>query len=162
MDYLHKASRVLVNRYAGFAVETLRLRGLMRTRLAKSFADAGLAKFLRVLRYKAEWAGREWRTLEAFTRSTGVCPDCGLTGERLPLAVREWRCTGCGAVHDRDVAAARVVLIRAVRRGTPELAGTVQRKRGIAARGGAGARASASHGGSPSNTAEAQRFVGKQ
>jgi transposase len=35
-DYLHKASRRLVNHYAGFAVETLHLRGL-RTRLAKSF-----------------------------------------------------------------------------------------------------------------------------
>jgi transposase len=48
----------------------------MRTRFAKSFADAGLAAFLRVLRYKAEWPGREWRMVETFTRSTSVCPDC--------------------------------------------------------------------------------------
>jgi hypothetical protein len=95
----------------------VRIEGTIRgrARLAKSFADAGLADFLRMLRYKPEWAGREWRTVAAFTRSTGVCRDCDLTGERLPPAAREWRCTGCGAVHDRDVAAARTVLIRAER-----------------------------------------------
>jgi putative transposase len=104
-----------------------------------------------MLRYKAEWAGREWRTVETFTHSTGVCPDCGLTGERQPLAVREWRCTGCGAVHDRDVAAARVVLLRAVRRGATEPAPAVGRKRASAVRGGIGAQASVSHRGSASN-----------
>lgn len=161
-DYLHKASRRLVNRYAGFAVETLRFRSLMRTRLAKSFADAGLADFLRMLRYKAEWAGREWRTVEMFTRSTGVCPECGTTGERLLLAIREWRCTGCDTIHDRDVAAARVILIRAVGRGTPEPAPAVGRKRGFAVRGGVGARASASHDRPPSNVAETHELVAKQ
>jgi hypothetical protein len=44
--------------------------------LAKSIADAGLAAFLRVLRYKTEWSAREWRVVETFTRSAGVGPDC--------------------------------------------------------------------------------------
>lgn len=64
-DFQHKSSRALANKYAGFAVETLRFRGLMRTRMAKSFADAGLADFVRMLRYKALWAGREWRQVPA-------------------------------------------------------------------------------------------------
>jgi putative transposase len=100
-DYRHKASRRLVNDYAGFAMETLRVAGLMPTRFAQSFADVAPAGSDRVLRYKAEWAGRERCTVETFTRSSGVCRGCGLTGERLPLAVREWRCTGCGAVCGR-------------------------------------------------------------
>ena len=45
-----------------------------------------------------------------YQRSTGVCPDCGLVGERLPLHIREWTCSGCATVHDRDIAAARVLL----------------------------------------------------
>jgi len=60
---MHKATRALVDRYEGFAVETLNINGLMKTRMGKSFADAGLGKFLRVLRYKSEWAGRQWLTL---------------------------------------------------------------------------------------------------
>ncbi len=97
-DYLHKRTRELVGTYAGFAVETLSLKGLARTRLAKSFADAALGEMLRQLAYKSRWAGREWRELPRFQRSTGVCPCCGHAGPKLPLSVREWRCKTCGAV----------------------------------------------------------------
>lgn len=49
-----------------------------------------------------------------WTRTTGVCPDCGhVLGERLDTSVREWDCPDCGAHHDRDQAAARVVLLLA-------------------------------------------------
>lgn len=154
-DVMHKATRILVDTYAGFAVEDLSLRGLMRTRMASSFADAGLGVFLRTLRYKAEWAGRSWHVHGRFVRSTGVCPDCNHVGEKLALSVRSWACDCCGAMHDRDVAAAQVILSSAVGRVTPEPAGECRRKRGAAVRGGAGAQALASCGGSPSNVAEA-------
>ncbi|GAA4322795.1 hypothetical protein GCM10023178_34920 [Actinomadura luteofluorescens] len=41
--------------------------------------------------------------------STKLCGTCGTVREGLPLDVREWTC-GCGAVHDRDVNAARNIL----------------------------------------------------
>nr|WP_308301620.1 zinc ribbon domain-containing protein [Frankia umida] len=37
------------------------------------------------------------------------CSSCGTLVEKLPLNIREWACA-CGAVHDRDVNAARNVL----------------------------------------------------
>jgi IS605 OrfB family transposase len=58
-DFLHKLTRRMVDIHEGFAVEDLNLKGLMKTRLAKSFADASLGELLRMLRYKAEWACRE-------------------------------------------------------------------------------------------------------
>lgn len=154
-DAMHKATRRLVDTYAGFAVEDLSLRGLMRTRMAGSFADAGLGEFLRTLRYKAEWAGRSWAVHDRFARSTGVCPDCSHIGKRLSLSVREWVCENCGAIHDRDVAAARVILSSAVPPVRREPVGTVRRKRGAAVRGGVGSQAPTSYGGPPSNVAEA-------
>jgi putative transposase len=138
IDHMHKITRELVDTYQGFAVETLSLRGLARTRMAKSFADAGLGEALRALRYKALWAGREWREMPRFQRSTGVCPPCGTMGPKLSLSVRIWACKTCGAVHDRDVAAARIILDRAVGQALPEPAGAVRRKRGAV--GSAGAR----------------------
>ncbi len=155
-DAMHKATRSLVDAYAGFAVEDLSLRGLMRTRMAGSLADAGLGGFLRTLRYKAEWAGREWRVHARFERSTGVCPVSGAVGPKLPLSIRSWACDSCGAVHDRDVAAAQVILCGAVGQVMPEPAAEMPRKRGAAVRGGGRASAQPSHGGPPSNIAKAR------
>ena len=152
-DAMHKATRKLVDSYSGFAVEDLSLRGLMRTRMAGSLADAGLGTFLRVLRYKAEWAGRAWAIHGRFARSTGVCPDCDHVGGKLALSVRTWVCDGCGAEHDRDVAAARVILSGAVGQALPEPGGDTRRKRGSAVRGGGRAPVRSSHGGPPSNVA---------
>jgi putative transposase len=155
-NFLHKTTTKLVRQYAGFAIEDLSLKGLMRTRLAKSFADAGLGELYRQLAYKAEWAGREQRQMPRFARSTGVCPDCGLIGPKLLLSKRTWRCEGCGTEHDRDIAAARVILVRAVPQAVREPVEGPRRKRGFAVRGGGRAKARSSHGGSPSNVDEAQ------
>jgi putative transposase len=154
-DAMHKDTRTLVDTYEGFAVEDLSLRGLMRTRMAGSFADAGLGGFLRPLRYKAEWAGRWWGVFPRFRRSTGVCPDCIHVGPKLPLSVRRWACENCGVAHDRDVAAARVILRGAVGQVLPKPAAEMPRKRGSAARGGDRASARSSHDGSPANVATA-------
>ena len=168
-DAMHNATRALVDRYEGFAVEDLSLRGMMRTRMAGSLADAGLGGFLRVLRYKAEWAGRGWHVHPRFQRSTGVCPNCGQVGAKLSLSIRAWTCDGCGSVHDRDVAAARVILAgataaqaAAVGPVRPEPAPAKGRKRGAAVHGGVLAQAGASHGGPPANVAGSHDFDGKQ
>lgn len=157
-DHVHKATRALVDRYEGFAVEDLSLRGMMRTRMAGSLADAGLGGFLRVLRYKADWAGRTWHVHGRFQRSTGVCPDCNHVGPKLALSVRSWACDSCGAVHDRDVAAAQVILCGAVGPVRPEPAAEMPRKRGAAVRGGGRASARPSHGGPPANVAGGHGF----
>ena len=171
-DFTHKKTRALIDTHAGVAVESLTLKGLMRTRLAKSFADAGVGEFVRQLCCKAAWAGRALRTMARYQRSTGVCPACDWIGPRLPLNVRSWACQGCGAQHDRDVAAAQVILRCAVGRGTPEPAAAMPRKRGAAVRGGGRAQARPSHGDEsirfhPANVAsrpcqEAQAYISKR
>ena len=64
-----------------------------------------------MLAYKAEWAGCE--LVEVNPRNTSrTCPDCG-TIKAKTLSRRTHTC-GCGCVMDRDHAAARVILARAV------------------------------------------------
>lgn len=109
-DFLHKLSTRIVGENAVIAIEDLHVRGMMANRkLARSIGDASWSEFRRMLTYKAQWIGRDLRVVPRFVRTTGVCPDCGVIGKRLPLTVRSWMCQ-CGAVHDRDVAAARVIL----------------------------------------------------
>ena len=41
--------------------------------------------------------------------SSKLCSACGCLQDKMPLNVREWTCP-CGAVHDRDVNAAKNIL----------------------------------------------------
>jgi putative transposase len=162
-DFLHKLTTRMVDTFEGFAVEDLNLKALMKTRLAKSFADASLGELLRMLRYKSEWACREWRVMGRFQRSTGVCPECAWVGPRLRPGIATWTCEGCGVIHDRDTAAAQVILrdatvVRAagVAPARREPVRAFGRKRGAAVRGGIEAHASVSHVGSPTNVVNAR------
>lgn len=115
-DFLHKLSTMLIQKYDVIALEDLNIKGLMRAlRLSKSVADAALGELVREIEYKANWYGRQVIKIDRFTRSTGVCPDCGTVGKKLPLHIRSWRCE-CGTEHDRDIAAAQVILNTALGR----------------------------------------------
>src|SRR5205807_2352774 len=51
-DFLHKFTTNLVEQFGTICVEDLCLAGLCRTRLAKSFQDAGIGETIRQLEYK--------------------------------------------------------------------------------------------------------------
>jgi putative transposase len=107
-DWQHKLSTAIIRDNQAVYVEDLCVVGLGRTRLAKSVHDAGWASFTAMLEYKAARYGRTFARIDRFTSSTGVCPDTG-TRVRLDLSHRWWDCP-CGQRHDRDVAAAQIIL----------------------------------------------------
>ncbi|MET7744344.1 RNA-guided endonuclease TnpB family protein [Streptomyces sp. NPDC005385] len=106
-DFHHKLSTTLIRENQAVHVEDLAVQGLARTRLAKSVHDAGWSAFVSMLEYKAARCGRTFTRVDRFFPSTQLCSVCGLKDGPKPLNVREWTCTGCGTVHDRDVNAAR-------------------------------------------------------
>ena len=87
---------------------------LAKTRLAKSVLDAGWTDLKRMLAYRAIMHGGSMLEVsEAYT--TQVCSNCGALPASRPkgiahLRIREWTCSHCGSVHDRDVNAARNIL----------------------------------------------------
>lgn len=109
--HLHQVSAGIARRHGLIAIEALNVKGLARTHLAKSVHDAAWAKLVNLLRYKAERAGS--RIIEVDPRYTSqTCPECGIVKPKT-LSQRVHSCP-CGCVLDRDVAAARVILHRAV------------------------------------------------
>ncbi|HEX5289827.1 MAG TPA: RNA-guided endonuclease TnpB family protein [Streptosporangiaceae bacterium] len=109
-DYLHKTALRLVRDNQAVYVEDLAVSGLARTRLAKSVHDAGWATLVRLLEEKAARHGRTVVKVGRWFPSSQVCSMCGMKDGPKPLGVREWACGNCGAVHDRDVNAARNIL----------------------------------------------------
>lgn len=109
-DFHHKISTNLAARYALIVAGNVNAEALARTNLAKSVRDAGWSAFRNMLRYKAV---QFVEVDERFTTQT--CSSCGALPPERPrgiagLGVRVWRCSLCGASHDRDVNAARNIL----------------------------------------------------
>lgn len=104
-DFQHKLSTKIINENQVVVVEDLCLKGLVRTRLAKSFSDAGLGEFLRQIAYKADWYGRTLIKADRFYPSSKMCNSCKEL-MKLELSDRKWTCPACGETHDRDINAA--------------------------------------------------------
>ena len=41
-----------------------------------------------------------------------ICSECGHHIDKLDLSIREWQCSDCGSIHDRDINAAINILKR--------------------------------------------------
>ena len=107
-DFLHKTTTELTRRFHTIVIEDLNVRGMMQNRhLARSIADMGFYEFRRQVEYKAAMRGGIVVKADRWYASSKTCSQCGHRMEKLPLEVRRWRCPCCGAVHDRDVNAAR-------------------------------------------------------
>jgi IS605 OrfB family transposase len=112
-DALHKFSRKIVDRYQNIIVGDVSSFKLARTRMAKAVLDSGWGKLKNFLDYKSQQAARGFEVVSE--RNTSVtCSACeALSGPRgvKGLIVRSWVCRNCGELHDRDVNAARNILI---------------------------------------------------
>ncbi|MCX4973779.1 RNA-guided endonuclease TnpB family protein [Streptomyces sp. NBC_00620] len=108
-EFHHQLSTRLIRDNQAIGVEDLAVKGLARTRLAKSVHDAGWAQFVHMLEYKAVRYGRSLVKIGRFTPTSQVCSECGAKDGPKPLHIRTWTCAACGAVHDRDHNAAKNV-----------------------------------------------------
>ncbi|MBB6351571.1 putative transposase [Nonomuraea muscovyensis] len=109
-DHLHKVTTRLVRENQVIAVEDLTVRNMVKNHsLARAISDASWGELRSMLEYKAQWYGRTLVAVDRWFPSSKLCSACGALREKMPLNVREWECP-CGAVHDRDVNAAKNVL----------------------------------------------------
>jgi putative transposase len=110
-DHLHKLSTRIIRENQTVVIEDLTVRNMLRNHsLARAISDAAWSEFRHMLEYKADWHGRTVIAIDRFYPSSKTCSACGAIAKQMPLNIRKWRCVGCGAHHDRDVNAAKVIL----------------------------------------------------
>ncbi|MEM4072332.1 MAG: transposase [Candidatus Micrarchaeaceae archaeon] len=115
-DFMHKLSDRLVHEgYTSFAVEALNIQNMEKShRLAQAIQNAAWRRFISMISYKAESAGKIFITVPA-EDTTQECSRCGNIKkgkDRLTLNDRIYNCKVCGLTMDRDLNSSIVILKR--------------------------------------------------
>jgi putative transposase len=106
-DFLHKLSTKLISENQTICLEDLSVQNMIKNHcLAKSIQDSGWGMFKDMLKYKADWYGKNIIEIGRFEPSSKTCSCCGYIKKDLTLKEREWDCPKCKTQHDRDVNAA--------------------------------------------------------
>lgn len=100
-EFHYQVAHWLCGAYDLIAFENLNIKGLARTRLAKSILDAAWGAFLNILQAVAVKRGK-W-AVEGDARGTSI--ECSSCGERVEKTLKDrvHDCPSCGLVIDRDV-----------------------------------------------------------
>jgi putative transposase len=111
-DFHYKTAKKLLDKGKNVGHEALNIKGIARTRMAKSTHDAGWGTFLQILAIKAERAG----LITIAVNPNGTTQDCSGCAQKVPKTIRDrWHsCPHCGLELDRDHNAAVNIKHRAV------------------------------------------------
>ncbi|MEB3340923.1 transposase [Okeania sp.] len=103
-DFHFKTANNLLKKYDITAVEDLNIKGMAKSKLAKSVHDAGWGQFNTILANKAEKAGQ----LIVEVKPHGTSVECSRCGHKVKktLAQRQHNCPNCGLSIGRDYNAA--------------------------------------------------------
>lgn len=106
-DFLHKLSTELIRKYDTICLEDLNVEAMMQKhQFSKSIQSASWSEFIKMVKYKSEWNGKNIIQIGRFEPSSKTCHCCGYINFDLKLKDRTWICPHCGTQHDRDVNAA--------------------------------------------------------
>ena len=114
LNHIHQFTTRLVKENSLIVVGNVNSSQLAKTKMAKSVLDAGWFMLKTQLDYKSKAMQAVFVEVnESYT--TQACSCCGCISPNSPkgrsgLRIREWSCPECGALHDRDVNAAKNIL----------------------------------------------------
>ena len=110
--YIHYVTNELLTYFDTIFMEDLNVQGMLKNpHLAKAIQEVGFYKFKEVLINKAIVNDKKVVFIDRFYPSSKTCSGCGYKKRDLKLSDRFWVCPECGKHHDRDLNAARNILL---------------------------------------------------
>lgn len=106
-DFINKLALYFIKKYDVIMLEDINLQNMSRTlRLGKSVHDLGFGIFRSILEQKCKEYDTNIIYIDKWYASSKICNACEEKNSLLKLSDREWVCSKCGTVHDRDYNAA--------------------------------------------------------
>ena len=83
----------------------------------KATMDNSYGMFISMLDYKLSSRGKYLIRVDKWYPSSQICSCCGSRNPLLKdLKIRQWDCPACGTHHDRDINAAKNILMEGLRK----------------------------------------------
>ncbi len=109
-DFIHKESRRIANAWDAVCMRNDALRDLAQAGVYGSVPDAGYGMFRACLGYKLARQGKKLLLVDRCAPTTRTCSACGAVRDAVSCKEKTWACA-CGAVHNREVNAAKNIKI---------------------------------------------------
>ena len=107
-DFIHKESRRIANAWDAVCVRGDDLAELSQKMNNGNAMRKGYGTFREYLRYKLERQGKALIVVDRYTPTSRTCSACGVVlDSAVSYKRRFWTCPKCGAVHDREINAAK-------------------------------------------------------
>ena len=107
-DYIHKESRRIANAWDAVCVRGDDLAELSQKPNHGNAMKEGYGAFREHLRYKMERQGKALIVVDRYVPTSRTCSACGMVLDSAVSYQRKlWTCPKCGAVHDREINAAK-------------------------------------------------------
>ena len=116
-NYIHYVVNEIIKSYDVVFMEDLDVQGMLKNHhISKAIREVGFYRFKSVLQNKSLVNDKQVVLIERFYPSSKTCSCCGYKKKDLKLSDRIWTCPECGEHHDRDVNAARNILLEGQRK----------------------------------------------
>ena len=106
-DFIHQESSRIANGWDAVCMRADDLAELSRSVKRGNVLESGFGMFRECLRYKLARQGKPLILVDRYGPTTRSCSACGSVQDAVSYRRRTWVCPRCGAVHDREVNAAK-------------------------------------------------------
>ena len=104
---VHKITKEITEEYDIITCESLNTKSMIvnskKNNLSSKITDATFAEVIRQLSYKSKYKGKKFYQINSYYPSSQICSRCDNQDKKYKdLNEREYKCTNCGQVLDRD------------------------------------------------------------
>lgn len=119
---IHEISKEITDNNDIIVTETLNIKEMVKSNLAKKIYDASWYELIKCIEYKSKWKNKKFYQVPTNYPSSQICSRCSYQNKNLKdLSIRNWECPKCTCKHDRDINASINIMTEGIKQYMKEL-----------------------------------------